>query len=138
MRRAICLVAAACLLFGAIRLTAHPTGTASDGTAVFHSTTGGGLWSAASGYLFTNYGASGAITYTLPAAARGMIFRFGVASAQTLKVDPQNDDQIIGLTDVQGDKIASDMTIGTAITLVALDSTNWLPIPSRGTWTDDN
>jgi hypothetical protein len=49
-----------------------------------------------SGTAFTNLGATGAITGTLPLAAPGLEYRFFVAAAQTLTVAPRSVDAIRG------------------------------------------
>jgi hypothetical protein len=92
-----------------------------------------------SGTLQTNAGASSVGIWNLPEAstAIGAVFTFVVASMQNLNINPDDADQILGLTDAVGDSIQSS-TIGETITLVAIDSSNWVVMSSYGTWTDAN
>lgn len=87
--------------------------------------------------VYTNRGAQGAITMTLPAASSGVNYCFYVAAAQALNVDTATGDQIASLTNAAGDKIANS-TPGSSLCLVAEDETNWLPLDTVGTWTDAN
>jgi hypothetical protein len=112
---------------------AHPT---RDFVTVFLDTNGGGLTDDFSGWVITNRDATGGQTFTLPAAAVGRHFIFSLSAAQYIEVDPQNEDQIIGLTDAAGNKIRSDTTIGTTVELIAIDSSKWLPIRKIGSWSD--
>lgn len=82
-----------------------------------------------------NGGAAAAITCTLPAASAGLNFCFYVAAAQQLYVDPVAGDQIAGLTNAAGDRIAAN-TPGHSICLVALDNTTWAAHAAAGTWVD--
>jgi len=82
-----------------------------------------------------NGGATSAVTCSLPAAAAGRNFCFYVAAAQSLYVDPAAGDQIAGLTNAAGDRIATN-TPGHSICLVALDNTTWAAYATTGTWAD--
>jgi hypothetical protein len=124
------------LLIVITRVFAHPT--LNDFVTVFSDTDGGGLTGEFSGWVITNTAATGAQTFTLPPAVAGMHFIFSLSAAQDIDVDPQSDDQIIGLTNAAGDKISSDAAIRTTVELVAVDSTKWLPIRTVGTWSDAN
>ena len=87
--------------------------------------------------IWTNEGASTAMTFTLPAASVQENFRaaFRVMAAQALRIDPDGTDQIIGLTNAGGDRISSS-TIGETITLVSDGGTSWYVDKSYGTWSD--
>jgi hypothetical protein len=87
--------------------------------------------------LFTNMGASGALTMTLPAAQAGYNYCVYVAAGQAVYVDPATGDQIASLTDAAGDRI-SNAAAGSSICLVAADTTNWLPLAPVGAWADAN
>lgn len=91
-----------------------------------------------SGFLLTNAGSSGATTITLPDAYAGLSYTIALAAAQDVNIDVQTGDKILVLTDSTGDQISSDATLGSYIELVAIDSTNWLPLDRSGTWSDAN
>jgi hypothetical protein len=88
--------------------------------------------------LICNTGASGSAVYDLPSAVAGMTVTVCVAAAFDVDVNANTGDQILVLTNATGDAISSDATVGSIITLVALDATNWFPIGYRGTWSDVN
>lgn len=87
--------------------------------------------------IFTNIGATGAITMTLNTAHAGDNYCFYVGAAQALNIDPATGDQIVALTNAAGDKITNN-TPGSSVCLVAADTTNWMPIGTVGTWSDAN
>jgi hypothetical protein len=89
------------------------------------------------GAIYTNEGASGARTRTLPSAEPGMTESFYVEVAQPLYIDPAAGDQIHVLTDAVGDRISSS-TPGDSICLVAVNHTDWAVCGMVGTWTDAN
>jgi hypothetical protein len=123
-----------CALFLISKVFAHPT--LNNFVTVFADTDGETLTGDYSGLIITNTSATGAQTFTLPDAVVGMHFFFSVAAAQSMVVDPQNEDQILSLTDAAGDEITSDTSIGTTVELVAIDGSKWLPIRRTGTWQD--
>jgi hypothetical protein len=57
--------------------------------------------------------------------------------AQNIVIDPASGDRILSLTDAVNDSITAG-TIGNSITLIAVDSTNWVAVAVVGTWTDTN
>lgn len=120
------------------RVLAHPA--ANEFSAVWNDMNGETFAGYQSGLTVTNLGATGNQVFNLPAAAVGMRFTFVLAAAQTIDINPQNDDKILGLglTTSAGDAIRSNNIIGTAVELVAIDATNWLPISVVGAWTDVN
>jgi hypothetical protein len=89
---------------------------------------------------FTNAGAvasASEITFTLPTAAAGLSYSFGVIYDATVNVDANSGDKINVLTNAAGDKIqATD--VGAHVHLLAIDSTNWLVLKKHGTWADAN
>ena len=82
-----------------------------------------------------NGGATSAVTCSLPVASAGRNFCFYVAAAQSLYVDPAAGDQIAGLTNAAGDRIATN-TPGHSVCLLALDNTTWAAYATAGTWVD--
>jgi hypothetical protein len=96
-----------------------------------------GVPGGANGQIYTNTGAA-AQTFNLPAAVAGMKATFYFSAAADVNINPDEADQILGLTDAIGDAISSDAAIGSRITLIAIDSTNWAVFDSAGVWTDVN
>ena len=92
---------------------------------------------AEAGDLQTNTGAVGGGVWNLPEASTviGKIFYVGVTVAQNLDINPDDADQILGLTNAAGDAIRN-ATVGNSITLIAGDATNWIAMGPYGTWTD--
>lgn len=89
------------------------------------------------GTAITNAAAGGGMVYNLPAAAAGLQFTFVVMAAQNMDINPDNADQILGLTNAVGDAIRN-ATVGGTVTLLAVDATNWVVVGSYGTWSDVN
>ena len=87
-------------------------------------------------FIFTNTGATGSITFTLPVAAVGMEIMFYSNAAQDLVIDPNGTDQIMS-TDTAGDTITSDATVGSHIVLRCLNANTWSVMSSQGTWTEE-
>lgn len=94
---------------------------------------------AESGIAETNTGAVGAGIKDLPEAstAHGMQITFAVTVAQNFDINPDDADQILGLTNGAGDAIRS-ATAGDTVTLLCVDDTNWVVVGSYGTWSDVN
>ena len=88
------------------------------------------------GKVFDNYGATGSITYTLPAWALGLQYTFTVSTAQSVVINPPDTSIILRLTDAVGDSIWADAA-GESVTLVATGISTWVP-RELGTWTDAN
>lgn len=125
-----------CIVVLISRLFAHPT---QNGFEVLYADTNGETFTGAhSGLVITNTGATGGQVFNLPPAVAGMRFTFVLAAAQTIDINPDSNDKILGLglSTSLGDAIRSNTTVGTAVQLVAIDATNWLPISVVGTWTD--
>ena len=90
------------------------------------------------GGIFTNTGATGAIVFTLPDCVAGMSVTFILGAAYDIDIDPYGTEKILVLTNSDGDKVSSDATLGSMITLYAVSSTKWMRVGSIGTWTDAN
>jgi hypothetical protein len=106
-----------------------PVGT--DGDA--HSVTGAEAY----GYFFT---ATGAGTWTLPAAASGMNLCIYSTTAAAIVVNPDDADVITlnGTALAAGDSITSASGAGDFICLLAVSDASWLTLGRSGTWTDTN
>lgn len=130
------LLLAVLVLLG--KVFAHPA--QNEFSTLWNDTNGETFAGYQSGVTVTNLGATGNQIFNLPPAVAGMRFTFVLAAAQTIDINPQNDDKILGLglTTSAGDAIRSNSTVGTAVDLVALDATNWLPVSFVGAWTDVN
>jgi hypothetical protein len=90
------------------------------------------------GAIWSNRGASGAVTFTLPEPKAGRRETFFKVAAQNLLVQATNGAKINGGT---ADKIYQNVTgadagIGTC-TIVA-DGTDWFVLGEKGTWANNN
>ena len=86
-------------------------------------------------YTFTNKGAAGNITLTLPALSKvgvGFEASFRIESANFLFVDPNGTDQILDFTGGTGEYIG-DTTVGSYISLVS-QSNGWKVKTHYGRW----
>lgn len=85
------------------------------------------------GTLFTNRGATGAVTFTLPApgsALKGYAYHFLSIAAQDLTVASATVDTLIVKHDVAGDSLATTTggeQIGSMITAIC-DGTSWIAL----------
>lgn len=89
------------------------------------------------GTVFTNEGATGAITVSLPAATVGLFYDFVVKAAQELRIDPNGTETIALPTGVQqaaGKYISADAD-GEFIRIVCVKTGQWNVLGSVGTWT---
>ena len=89
------------------------------------------------GKTFTNQGAAGAITFSLPAATVGQRYRFVVKAAQELRLDPNGTETISLPTGVQqaaGKYIGAD-AIGERISVECVKAGEWDTHEAVGTWT---
>ncbi len=80
------------------------------------------------GASFTNLGATGAITFTLPAATVGQWYRFYVLAAYELRIDPNGTETIaLGSTGVQGaaGKYLTSATVGHMCEIVCVAAGTW-------------
>lgn len=86
--------------------------------------------------VFTNEGAGGQVVLTLPTAAAGVHYSFYVQAAQNLRVLAGGADtiRINTLVSISAGYVESS-TIGSTITLVAINATEWVALSQLGTWT---
>lgn len=106
------------------------------GTTVVPVTTTAAPASTATGTVYTNEGDADGATVTLPAAAAGLQFSVVVQAAQTLTVTAGAGDTIrvaAGVTAAAGSITCA--TVGSAITLVAINADEWVALSTVGTWT---
>lgn len=91
-----------------------------------------------SGSGFTNNGASGTITFALPAATVGLNYRFSVEVAQALRIDPNGTETIslpsTGVPGAAGKYLVAD-AIGETVHLVCAKAGSWRVFGYTGTWT---
>lgn len=91
------------------------------------------------GVNFTNLGASGTITFTLPPATMGLEFIFTCRHATNdLRVDPYNTEQIESTASpsvigTAGQYIWSE-GLGSSLHLICLEDGKWSVRAHRGTW----
>lgn len=90
------------------------------------------------GKLFTNAGASGAVTFALPAATVGLRYQFYVAAAQQLRIDP-NGTETIGLPPTTGAQQSAGAyiwadAVGEQVEIFCAVTGTW-GVRGHGTWT---
>ena len=113
------------------------------------------------GAIFDNQGATAAVTFYLPDGEQYSVLTFVVDDAYDIDLQPSENgactasdtpwdcctgasagtctsNQIITLTDNAGDKLSSDATQGSMITLYKISTTEWMPMGYVGTWSDAN
>src|SRR5690348_16222254 len=89
------------------------------------------------GKTFTNEGASGAITFALPAATVGQWYRFVAKAAQELRIDPNGTETISLATGVQqaaGKYITFD-AVGERVSIECVTAGKWETSEAVGTIT---
>lgn len=90
------------------------------------------------GCTFTNNGASGAITFALPAAVPGLRYKFAVREAQELRIDPNGTETISlpssGVPQAAGAYIVAD-AIGETVSIECVEAGSWQVFGYTGTWT---
>jgi hypothetical protein len=93
-----------------------------------------------SGKVFATTAGQGAVTYTLPTAAAGLVYTFvdvSATAADDLKIQAAAGDTINGGTAAKIYECVTD-TIPATVTLVAIDATQWVVIAEAGTWANNN
>lgn len=86
--------------------------------------------------LLSNEGVTAQNYHTLPAAAAGIVFTFVLQDADGIRITAGSGDTIRVLSLVSpAAGYAESTTIGSAITLVAINATEWVAISAVGTWT---
>lgn len=84
---------------------------------------------------FTNEGASGKVYFSLPTAAADLIYTFMVQDADGLRVVANTGDTIRIAGAVSGSAgYAESTTIGSTVTIVAINATEWVATSTDGTW----
>lgn len=85
--------------------------------------------------VFTNTGATGQVTATLPAASAGLAFEFAVTVAQNLVLQAATGDtiRIAGSVSTAGGTATAN-TVGNTLRIVAVDNTQWIATAVNGTW----
>lgn len=93
------------------------------------------ITSAESGTVFTNEGTTAQNYHTLPTAAAGLTYTFYVDDADGIRVTANTGDiiQINGVASTTAGYCES-LTIGSSITLLAINATDWVATSSVGTW----
>lgn len=87
---------------------------------------------------FTNVGAAGAITFSLPAATVGLHYYFAVGVAQELRIDPNGTETISlpssGVPQAAGAYLTAD-AIGETVHIACATAGSWRVFGYTGTWT---
>lgn len=89
------------------------------------------------GAIVANIGASGATTFALPPAKKGMRVTALVQAAQELRLDPNGTETLSGTDGVQGaaGKYIGADAVGERIVYVVIVDGQWHVVSSNGTWT---
>ena len=86
------------------------------------------------GNMYNNKGATGSVTFSLPAAAPGLWYGFTVDAAQTIEVLGNGTDQIaIGASESSSENVTSNTQYSTLL-IYAYKTGQWVAISSVGTW----
>lgn len=104
---------------------------------VSHKTANHTVLASETGTYFTNLGATGAITFTLPAATVGLHYTFKVRATQQLRVDPNGSETLENTSSTEqsaGAYLWADAK-GEFIHLICLVDGKWAMHNSSGTWT---
>jgi hypothetical protein len=106
------------------------------GYAVTAVTTTASPASTDSAAVYTNEGDANGAAITLPTAAAGYSFTFVIQAAQTLTITANTGDtiRIAGNVTAAAGAISA-ATVGNAVTLVAINATEWVATSAVGTWT---
>lgn len=87
--------------------------------------------------VLTNEGATAANYHTLPTAVAGNVFTFIVQDADGLRVTADSADTIRVIDKVTAAAgYIESTTIGSTVTLVAINATEWFATSIKGVWTD--
>ncbi len=104
---------------------------------VYDNTTTYTVLATQSGAILTNQGDSDGTEFDLPADPTGLVYHFAVVETQSLVIDPNSTDQILGLTNAGGDSI-TEGTIGDSVTLIGVSTSEWVAYTGIGAWPDTN
>lgn len=88
------------------------------------------------GRVGTNEGASAIVVISLPTAVTGLTYTFVVQDSDGFRIDAASGDTIqVAATVTAADGYVENTTIGSTLTLVAINATEWVATASHGTWT---
>jgi hypothetical protein len=125
---------------GSVHCTVYFDGTnwvadAGGAVSVTADASGATLAATDSGKTFTNEGASGLAVFNLPTAAASLIYSFIVENANGIKAVANTGDTIRIATAVSASAgNAQSTTIGSTLTLVSINATEWMATSTLGTW----
>lgn len=89
------------------------------------------------GYIFSNRGAAGAVTFTLPTPKAGRIFHFLKATQQNLVIQATNGAKVAGSNANKAYQNTAAESGSQSVTIMA-DGTDWFLMASSGTWAVNN
>jgi hypothetical protein len=112
------------------------TGGLNSRTSFGAKTSGYTLLTADSGGVFTNGEAVGSVTFSLPAAAAGLHYKFYVTTNQNFVIDAAGSDTIRLTSSVtaSGGNLTSS-TVGNTIELIYIGTGQWGVLAHEGSWT---
>lgn len=111
------------------------TGAIQTATKVIIEPSGSTKYAKDSGAFTTNEGAGSKAFYTLPAAIQGLTFSFYVQDSDGLRITANSGDtiRIYNVVSATGG-YADSTTVGSVVTLVAVNATEWVAQYALGTW----
>ena len=90
-----------------------------------------------SGTVLTNEGTTAKNYHTLPSATAGLVFQFVCQDADGIRITANTDDTIRVIDKVTAAAgYIESTTIGSVVTLVAINATEWIATSIHGVWTD--
>lgn len=113
-------------------LTARSVEANTDGSGTPNALTATESWK-----VLTNEGATAANYHTLPTAVAGYVFTFVVQDTDGIRITANTDDTIRVIDKVTASAgYIESTTIGSGVTLIAINATEWVAHPIHGVWTD--
>jgi hypothetical protein len=111
------------------------TATLKSGVSVTAVTTTASPAATDTGAVYTNEGDADGATITLPTAAAGLRFTAYVQTAQTLTITAGTGDTIrIASNVTAGAGSITSAVVGSSVTLMAINATEWVATASVGSW----
>lgn len=113
-------------------------GTPAKEAAIITTTDDTTLTAADSGNTYSTVGATGTVTFSLPAATEGLTYSFHVGAVQELRVDPDGTETAglpsSGVQQAAGKYLTAN-AVGETLKIVCCDDGTWSPFGYSGTWT---
>lgn len=106
-----------------------------DSRIVYANTVSYVITEANNNTIYTNENDIDGCDFTLPTAATGLIYSVYIQAANTITIKAASGDTIRIGSSVTGDAGAITCTaVGSSVTLVAINATEWVSLAHEGTW----